>query len=211
MGNLQKFHGLIFAYGRSRAAPPISPVGSASYRMRPKACQMARESHTMEAIVRGYHTYKEIWCAAEVRDRLLKDQLIDQAITMAKPPGNCTYLGHKNLRVDIYFMGLIFAVCQSTPKTVKIGPHGNFPLHGTKCTVARRGVKPSSPLQKHISLLWMTSTWSPSFLGSLPEATLVSISPGKRWWTKGWYPREGFNSLCRVDCYRGCWLCVHQH
>ena len=25
---------------------------------------MARESHVIEAMVRGYHVYKEIWCAA---------------------------------------------------------------------------------------------------------------------------------------------------
>ena len=25
---------------------------------------MARESHMIEAMVRGYHVYKEIWCAA---------------------------------------------------------------------------------------------------------------------------------------------------
>ena len=25
---------------------------------------MARESYTIEAMVRGYHVYKEVWCAA---------------------------------------------------------------------------------------------------------------------------------------------------
>ena len=25
---------------------------------------MARESHVIEAMVRGYHVYKEVWCAA---------------------------------------------------------------------------------------------------------------------------------------------------
>ena len=63
----------------------------------------------------------------------------------------------------------------------------------------------------HISLLWMTSTRGPSFLGSLPVATLVSLSPGKRWWTNGQNPRKGFNSLFRVDCYQSCWLCAHKH
>ena len=33
------------------------------------------------------------------------------------------------------------------------------------------------------------------------------VSPGKLWWTKGQDPREGFNSLFRLDdCYQGCWL-----
>ena len=64
---------------------------------------------------------------------------------------------------------------------------------------------------KHISLLWMTLTRGPSFLGSLAVATLASVSPGQWWWTKGQDPREGFNSLFRVDCYQGCWLCAHKH
>ena len=64
---------------------------------------------------------------------------------------------------------------------------------------------------KHSSLLWLTLTRGPSFLGSLPVGTLVSVSPGKRQWTKGRDPREGLNSLFRVDCYQGCWLCVHSH
>ena len=56
----------------------------------------------------------------------------------------------------------------------------------------------------------MTSTRGPSFLGSFPLVTLVSVvsvSPKKREWTKGWNPRESLNSLFRVDCYEGCLLC----
>ena len=56
----------------------------------------------------------------------------------------------------------------------------------------------------------MTSTRGPTILRSLPVAIMVSISPGKWWWTRGWDPREGFNSAFRVDCYQGCWLCVHK-
>ena len=98
--------------GHSRAAPPTSPVGSTSYCMQPKACEMARELHMMEATVRVYHIYKEVWYAAEVIDHLLRYQLINRAITMAMPPVNRAYLGHDNLRVGIYFSSLIFAVCQ---------------------------------------------------------------------------------------------------
>ena len=97
--------------GRSRAAPPTLPVGSASYCMRPQSCEMPRESHTMEPIVRGYHVYKEVWCAAEVIDHLLRDQMIARTITMATPPANRAHLSRENLRVGIYFAGLIFSVC----------------------------------------------------------------------------------------------------
>ena len=45
---------------------------------------------------------------------------------------------------------------------------------------------------KHSSLLWLTSTRGPSILGSLPVATLVSVSPGKWWWIKGRDPGKGF-------------------
>ena len=132
MGNLQRLHHLIFADGRSRAAPPTLPIGSTSYCMRSKTCEMACESHMMEATVGGYHVYKEIWCTAEVIDDLLSDQLIEQAIMMAMPPANYTYmyLGHENLHAGIYFVGLIFMVCQSTVKTTKIGTRKNFPLYG---------------------------------------------------------------------------------
>ena len=84
-----------------------------------------------EAIVCVYHIYKEIWYAAEVIDHLLRDQLTDQAITMAMPPANRAYLDSENLSVGIYFASLIFAVCQSTVKTAKIGPSKNFQLYGT--------------------------------------------------------------------------------
>ena len=90
----------------------------------------------MEAIVCGYHVYKEIWCAAEVIDHLFRDQLINQAIMMATPSANHTYLGRKKVCVGICFAGLIFAVCQSTTKTAKIGPHQNFTLYSicsTQC------------------------------------------------------------------------------
>ena len=96
---------------------------------------MARELHTMEAIVSVYHVYKEIWCAAKVIDHLLRDQLIDRAITMAMPPANHAYLGCENLHVGIYFTSLIFVVCQSTVKTAKIGPHKNFLLYSTTINV----------------------------------------------------------------------------
>ena len=59
----------------------------------------------MEAIVRGYHVYKEIWCAAEVIDHLLRDLLIYQAIKMATPLANCAYLGR-----EIYVQPFILQV-----------------------------------------------------------------------------------------------------
>ena len=38
---------------------------------------------------------------------------------------------------------------------------------------------------------------------------LSSGNTGKNvWWTKGWDPREGFNSSFRVECCQGCWLCL---
>ena len=61
---------------------------------------------------------------------------------------------------------------------------------------------------KHVSLLWLTSTRSHSFQAAYQVVTLVSLSPKKRRWTKGQDPREGLNSLFRVDCYQGCWLCL---
>ena len=64
MGNFQRFRGLIFEDGCSRTAPNTLPVGSASYCIQLKTSEMGCESHTMEAMVRGYHVYKEIWCAA---------------------------------------------------------------------------------------------------------------------------------------------------
>ena len=88
MGNLQRFCDSIFVDGHSRAAQPTLPVGSTSYCMQPKTCEMARELHTIEAIVCVYHVYNKIWCAAEVIDHLLRGQLIDQTITMAMPPAN---------------------------------------------------------------------------------------------------------------------------
>ena len=63
--------------GRSRAAQTTIPVGSTSYCLQPKTCEMARELLTMEAIVRVCHIYKEIWCVAKVIDHLLRDQLIN--------------------------------------------------------------------------------------------------------------------------------------
>ena len=116
MGNFQKFRSLIFADGRSRAAPSTLPVGSTSYCMQPTACEMARELHTMEGTVCVYHVYKETWCAAAVLDHLLRDQLIDRVNTMAMPPVKCVYLGCEYLRVDIYLASLILAFCQSTAK-----------------------------------------------------------------------------------------------
>ena len=72
----------------------------------------------MEAIVCVYHVYKEIWCAAEVVNHLLRDHLIDRAITMAMSPANRTYLGRENLCVSICYVSLhvILVVCQSTMK-----------------------------------------------------------------------------------------------
>ena len=77
MGNLQRFCSVIFADGRSRAAPPTLPVGFTSYCMQLKTCEMTCELHMMEAIVHVYHVYKEIWFADEEIDHLLRDQLID--------------------------------------------------------------------------------------------------------------------------------------
>ena len=55
--------------------------------------------------------------------------------------------------------------------------------------------------EKHISLS-LTSIRGPIFSGSLPVGTLAKVlSPGKRLRTKGRDPREGFNSLFRVDGY----------
>ena len=64
--------------------------------MRPKTYEMARESHTIKAIVRGYHVYKEIWRAAGVVDQLLRDRLINRAITIATLPANRAYLSREN-------------------------------------------------------------------------------------------------------------------
>ena len=69
-GNLQRFCGLIFADGRSRTAPPTIPgwlhllphAHAGSNRL--IEGKMAHESHVIEAMIRGYHVYKEIWCAA---------------------------------------------------------------------------------------------------------------------------------------------------
>ena len=96
---------------------------------------MARESHTMEAIiVYGYQVYKEIWWTSEVIDHLLRGQLINRAIMMTTSPANHTYLGRENLRAGIYFKGFIFMVYQSTTKITKIGPCKNFPLYSsTQC------------------------------------------------------------------------------
>ena len=33
-------------------------------KLRKRLGEMARESHMIEAMVRGYHVYKEVWCAA---------------------------------------------------------------------------------------------------------------------------------------------------
>ena len=76
---------------------PYYPVGSASYCMLAATFEMARESHTIEAMIRSCHIYKEIWCAdvgeelscvreaenyhnpfaVAVLDHQLGDQLID--------------------------------------------------------------------------------------------------------------------------------------
>ena len=65
--------GLIFGNGRSRVAPPILPVGSTSYCMQPKTCEMAHKLDMMETNGCVYHVYKEIRHAAEVIDHLLRD------------------------------------------------------------------------------------------------------------------------------------------
>ena len=69
MGNPRRFCILIFADGRSRAAPPTLPgwlcllLHAHCSSNRPKTFEMARESLTIEAMICGYHVYKEIWCA----------------------------------------------------------------------------------------------------------------------------------------------------
>ena len=57
------------------------------------------------------------------------------------------------------------------------------------------------------SLLLNSNTNSQFTIGDIGK----NVSPGRRWWTKGRDPREGLNSLVRVDCYQGCWLCSHSH
>ena len=60
----------IFADGRSRTAPPTIPgwlhlllhAHAGSNRL--IEGKMAHESHVIKAMIRGYHVYKEIWCAA---------------------------------------------------------------------------------------------------------------------------------------------------
>ena len=117
-----------FVDGRSRAVPPTLPVSSASHCMHPKTCEMEHELHTMKAIVHCYHVYKEIWCAAEVIDHLLRDQLINQAITLAMPLANCAYLGHENLRAGIYFTTLISRFANQPQKLRKLDTE-NFLLY----------------------------------------------------------------------------------
>ena len=71
------------------------------------------------------------------------------------------------------------------------------------------GVKPSSPLQNTLASL--VDLDSRSYLRQFTSGdTGKSVSPGKWWWSKGWNPREGVNSLFRVYCYRACWLCLHR-
>ena len=41
--------------------------------------------------------------------------------------------GSENVRLSFYFADLIFVVCQSTTKTVKIGSLENFRLYGIWC------------------------------------------------------------------------------
>ena len=91
---------------------------------------MANELHTMEAIVRVYHVYKEIWYAAEVIVHLLRDQLIDQAIIIAMPLANRTYLGRENLHVGIYLVSLIFTFANQLQNRENWTPQ-HFPLYGT--------------------------------------------------------------------------------
>ena len=65
-------------------------------------------------------------------------------------------------------------------------PHNQPPnnVESTKCTVVRRWCKAFLATVQHII----------AFFGwcSLPVATLVSVSPGKRWWTKGGIPGKTF-------------------
>ena len=139
MGDPQRFCGLIFADGCSRAAPPIFPgwlrllLHARRSFNRPKASEMARESLTIEATIRGYHVYKEIWCAdvgeelscmrevENYRDpfAVMVVRSVDRSIhqSMAMPPANCVWGSHENLCVGFYFAGLILVVCQSTSKT----------------------------------------------------------------------------------------------
>ena len=89
--------------------------------------EMARESHTIEAMVHGYHVYKEMWCAA-VGEVL---PCVRESGERWPCPSQSRIRSHENLRIGFYFVGLIFVVYQSTVKTAKTGPLENFPLYGT--------------------------------------------------------------------------------
>ena len=72
------------------------------------------------------------------------------------------------------------------------------------------GIKPSSPLWKTLAFCRWPWLKVLAFKAAYQVATMVSVSPGKQWWIKGQDPREGFNSVFRVDCYQD-WLCAHKH
>ena len=128
IGNLQRFHGLIFTHGHSRAAPPTLPVASASYYIQSKTCQMTLESHMMEAIVCGYNIFKEISCAAEVIDHLLRDQLITRAITMAMARScQSCILGSQELACRLLFCGFNFRGLPSNHKNCENWTSRKFP------------------------------------------------------------------------------------
>ena len=93
---------------------------------------MAQESHMIEAMVRGYHVYKEVWCAAigEELSCVREVENYRDPFTMATPPANRARAGRENLRLGFYFADLIFVVCQSTAKTAKIGSLENIRLYG---------------------------------------------------------------------------------
>ena len=141
MGNSQRFCSLIFVDGCFGAAPPTLPgwvrllLHACRSSNQPKSFEMARESLTIEAMNRGYHVYKEIWCA-DVEEELSCVREVENYCdpfavavvrsinwsihwSMATSPANHVCGGHENLHVGFYFADLILVVCQST---AKIGP-----------------------------------------------------------------------------------------
>ena len=70
---------------------------------------------------------EELTCIIEVVNYCI---LFDQLSNHNAQSCLTVTVGHNNLRAGLYFMILTFAVWQSTMKTVKIGQHESFLLHG---------------------------------------------------------------------------------
>ena len=129
MGNRQRFHSLVFADGCSKAAPATLPgwlhhlPHARRSSNRPKTCGMAHELLTIEATIRGYHMYKEIWCAdvhvGELELSCMREvenyrnpfavtvvRYIDQS--MATPPANRVCGGSREFTRRLSFCGFNF-------------------------------------------------------------------------------------------------------